>query len=210
MSATAPSPSSDDHSADTDDGVSRGLVGQFLVAPAMPFCRHRDADLGEDLVRLQAPSSGNRERTPAPEFAAHPAVPWRRSSHREPGSPLDSQRPHRRGRARRRSFPGCELAGRQRAPPCPRAAEPRIESGRRSRFDDGSSGRRSRSRRRARRTPRSSGMRPMSTSVSGSARRNFMIGSRLWPPAISLAPSPCSCKQGNRFVDTSGALVGKL
>src|SRR5919106_4578921 len=43
-------------------------------------------------------------------------------------------------------------------------------------------------------------MRPMSTSVSGSARRNFMIGSKLWPPAMSLAPSPCSC---NRAIASS-------
>ena len=53
MSAQTPSPSSSDHSADADDGVSRRLVRQLLVAPAVPFGRHRNADLGEDLVRLQ-------------------------------------------------------------------------------------------------------------------------------------------------------------
>ena len=50
----------------------------------------------------------------------------------------------------------------------------------------------------------------MSTSVSGSARRNFMIGSKLWPPAISLAPSPCSCKRAIASSTLVGALVGKL
>jgi hypothetical protein len=46
-------PVEDDHGADTDDGVPRGLVRQLLVAPAMPLCRNRDEDLGEDFIRLQ-------------------------------------------------------------------------------------------------------------------------------------------------------------
>ena len=41
---------------------------------------------------------------------------------------------------------------------------------------------------RARLTPLSSASRPMSTSVSGRASRSFMSGSRLWPPASTLAP----------------------
>ena len=41
-----------DYNSDADDGVSRGLVGEFLVAPTVPFCRHRYADLSEDFVRL--------------------------------------------------------------------------------------------------------------------------------------------------------------
>src|SRR5215218_2442716 len=36
------------------------------------------------------------------------------------------------------------------------------------------------------------GMRPMSISVAGWARRSFIIGSRLWPPAIILASPPLS------------------
>ena len=38
--------------------------------------------------------------------------------------------------------------------------------------------------------PRNSGMRLMSISVPGCAKRSFIIGSRLWPPANSLASSP--------------------
>ena len=33
--------------------------------------------------------------------------------------------------------------------------------------------------------------RPMSISTLGWARRSFIIGSRLWPPAMNLASSPC-------------------
>src|SRR4051812_19840118 len=43
----------DHHSADTDNGVSRRLVGQFLIAPSVPFYRQRNLDLGKNLVRLQ-------------------------------------------------------------------------------------------------------------------------------------------------------------
>jgi hypothetical protein len=42
-----------DYGTDADDGVSRGLVGEFLVTPTVPFYRHRRADLNEDFVRLQ-------------------------------------------------------------------------------------------------------------------------------------------------------------
>src|SRR6187397_3032010 len=33
----------------------------------------------------------------------------------------------------------------------------------------------------------------MSTRYSGLARRSFIIGSRLWPPAMMRASEPCSC-----------------
>ena len=42
------------------------------------------------------------------------------------------------------------------------------------------------------RTYDSSPMRPMSMSTLGAASRSFMSGSREWPPAMSLASSPCS------------------
>src|SRR5215213_3645025 len=48
----------DYHTADTDDSVSRRLVGQFLVAPAVPFRRHRNLHLGKDLV---LPQRGRQE-----------------------------------------------------------------------------------------------------------------------------------------------------
>ena len=53
-----------------------------------------------------------------------------------------------------------------------------------------SSARRSRARRRAAsRMPLSSARPPMSMSCSGWASRSFISGSRLWPPAMTLAPS---------------------
>src|SRR3712207_1729712 len=44
------------------------------------------------------------------------------------------------------------------------------------------------------RTPRSSAMRPMSTSIGGLTRRILTIGSSEWPPASSLASGFCCSK----------------
>jgi hypothetical protein len=43
----------DNDRSDADNGISRRLVRKFLVAPAVSFGWRRDADLGEDFVRLQ-------------------------------------------------------------------------------------------------------------------------------------------------------------
>src|SRR5690348_7974559 len=39
---------------------------------------------------------------------------------------------------------------------------------------------------------------PMSTSACGAASRSFIIGSRDWPPASSLASSPPACASSSR------------
>ena len=47
----------------------------------------------------------------------------------------------------------------------------------------------------------------MSTRYSGLAMRSFIIGSRLWPPATSIAPSPRPVEQADGVVDARGAFV---
>ena len=50
-------------------------------------------------------------------------------------------------------------------------------------------------------------MRAMSISVPGSLNRSFMSGTRLWPPAIELAPAVGRAKLGERVVERRGAAV---
>ena len=47
----------------------------------------------------------------------------------------------------------------------------------------------------------------MSISTSGRASRSFIIGSRLWPPAMSRASGPWRSSSAERVVDARGALV---
>ena len=46
--------------------------------------------------------------------------------------------------------------------------------------------------------------RPMSTITAGRASRKFMAGTRLWPPASTLASSPCSCRSESASSTVSG------
>ena len=47
----------------------------------------------------------------------------------------------------------------------------------------------------------------MSMSTSGRARRSFIIGRRLWPPAMSRASGPWRSSSADGVVDARGALV---
>ena len=49
----------------------------------------------------------------------------------------------------------------------------------------------------------------MSIRYSGFASRSFIIGSRLWPPAISRASGPILLERGDRAFDAGRALVLK-
>ena len=46
--------------------------------------------------------------------------------------------------------------------------------------------------------------RPMSISSSGAARRSFITGSSEWPPASTLASSPCSARRASAPSRVSG------
>jgi hypothetical protein len=47
----------------------------------------------------------------------------------------------------------------------------------------------------------------MSMRYSGLASRSFIIGSRLWPPAMMRASSPSCCEQLERVVDAGRTRV---
>ena len=49
----------------------------------------------------------------------------------------------------------------------------------------------------------------MSIRCSGLASRSFIIGSRLWPPAMIRAPEPSARERRDRAVDAGRALVVK-
>ena len=57
--------------------------------------------------------------------------------------------------------------------------------------------------------PRSSAMPPRSTSACGTARRSFIIGIRLWPPASGLASSPRSASRATASLMEVWPVIGE-
>src|SRR3954471_16521985 len=57
--------------------------------------------------------------------------------------------------------------------------------------------------------PRNSAMRPTSTRCANTARRNASIGTRLCPPASTLASSPCSASSRTASTAVVGAWYSK-
>ena len=49
----------------------------------------------------------------------------------------------------------------------------------------------------------------MSTSISGEAKRSLIIGTRLWPPARTLASPPPSASRAHGLLDRPGSLVAE-
>ena len=177
---------------DTDDRPVLGPPVELLEAPAGAL-HLRHADLGEQSRRVPAPTRGSPgEEVAGGDLARRRSGPARRRSRRAPAWWPADRRPGRRGRSSRRSCRGGGPAGRRHGWRRGRAAA-RARCSR----SEVSTSRWRVSAPMAMWSPASrmydrSVRRPMSTSTDGWARRSFISGSRLWPPARNLASSPCS------------------
>ena len=190
-------------------GVVADLALELLVGVAVPGGRHRDADRGEDLARLERGEVGAlievARRDAALAALAGDADRSRRGTSSPPACRCRDRRWRRCRRACRRSAPaGRRSAARSRAGSGPCAA---------SRSDAISScwvviAPMTMSPPSAR-MPLSSAMPARSTRWPGVARRSFIIGIRLCPPASGARVVAEIGEQGDRFLDGRRAMIGE-
>ena len=193
------------HGGDADDGPVLGPPVELLEVDQPAAARLGHADLGEQLVVGAAPISRKPVKKSSAAISRSPSGPWATSvapsastaaGRSEAGSPWASEPP---------IVPRWRTWG---SPTCDgdvgRAAGSARRAARRSRRRGGGSARRWRRgrRRRGRRTGRRAGR--CRRAPPGVARRSFISGSSEWPPASSLASSPCSVEQRDGLVGRAG------
>ena len=186
-------------------GPVAGLALELLVGVAGPGREGRHPDLAEDFVLGHL---GHVDAVveavgldAAPALRALRARTWRRARWRSPGGRCRD----RRGRCRRRSCRGCAPADRRSGAPPRAAAAPSAAAGASRSGRSRPSWHRCTIRPPSSRMPRSSAMRFRSIRCAGCAKRSFIIGSRLWPPASSLASPPRSAEQPSASATGRGA-----
>ena len=173
-----------------DRPVLRPPVELLEAPPGAVHLRH--ADLGEQLVGGQTARQRSLRRSRRPRSPEDRRDTVRRTSPRAPTSVAGRSLGRvGMGDRARRSCPGGGPAGRRRDSPRERAAGHARRAAPTSRCRGAASSAPMAMWSPASRIYERSVIRPMSMSTDGWARRNFISGSRLCPPARNLASSPC-------------------
>ena len=159
----------------------------FWYDQPVPAGGNGDADLRQDLVGLQQRDIQAVEEAVGLDDPLAPRPLAARTRHPAPASAPGGRCRGRRARCRRRSCRCSAPAGRRSSPRPPPAAAPCRPAASNAAARARWSSRRCGSASPTCVMPRRSAIRPRSIRWPGCAKRSFIIGSRLWPPASSLA-----------------------
>ena len=184
-----------------DDGEIAGAAVELDEAAAPVVAEPRQADLGDHLAVAEVGGEDRLGTSRRPRSSGCRPRSARRSPHRAPAPARTTRPPGRHGRCSRRR---CRACGSADARCCGRSSGRSLASGPPVTGFSKTTWRVSApiaSVPPSSRTPASPAMRLMSMSTAGRARRKFIAGTRLWPPASTRPSPPCSARSASRLLE---------